>query len=184
MATSYVFSDTLVDPSDGAQSGVTVTATLTDRNHRPVLGLTDTGTVVEPKSTTTNGSGVFSLTLFANASIAPVNTFYSIRLGERQPILIEVTGNGDIQDLIADNPDPLEELIPGQTGPQGDPGDTHVPVPDDPDDDGSTIVADGGVYVLQQVILSDTIRECVVLSQAAYDALSPPATDILYVIVN
>ena len=74
MATSTI-SGTIQDPTGAALSGVTVVARILPR---PAF-VTATGVELAPLySTTTNGSGVYALTLTRTADITPAESFYEI----------------------------------------------------------------------------------------------------------
>lgn len=59
-------------------------------------------------------------------------------------------------------------------GPPGPRGDSVIPIPESPGDDGKAPVADGGEYILEQVLRSDDFSHAVKITQAEYDALPIP----------
>jgi hypothetical protein len=78
----------------------------------------------------------------------------------------------------------------GPEGPPGAPGADGIGVPDPAlEDDGRMLEVDSGALVYRDpppanVVVSDDIVSIVKLTQAEYNALTPPDDDVLYVVVG
>lgn len=146
-----------------------VTATLTDGASLPVVGVVD-GVIVAPLTVIADGSGVAVLQLVANADIVPANTCYTIAVGD-EALLIQVDADGGyVEDLLVTDPADLDPLYG-----LGDLSDVSIGGASD----GDALVLSGGAWVPGTPGAAWTE-----VTQAEYDALSPPTPGVLYVVVG
>lgn len=99
MATSYTLSDVVTRPS-GAGYSEKIQIKLADADSKKVVGYYNQGTVVRDSVFNTESDGVLSVSLIQNADITPANTYYAVKIGANDPILIDVTTNGSISELM------------------------------------------------------------------------------------
>lgn len=145
-----------------------VTACLTDGDGVPVAGVID-GVIVAPLTIIADGSGVVVLHLVANDDIVPANTCYTITVGD-EALLIQANADGYVEDLLVTDPADLDPLYG-----LGDLSDVSIGGASD----GDALVLSGGAWVPGTPGAAWTE-----VTQAEYDALSPPTPGVLYVVVG